>query len=175
VRWRTVFAVYTRCDEGTNVQMVPFPVAGSFPHGSDPACNPPRRAGGCMSIKILIADDSPSIRYLLRLFIEHATDWDVCGEAENGEIAVEKVKKLKPHAVILDLSMPVMNGLEAAREITRIAPNVQMVMFTMHISEQLREDARAAGIKDVISKSDTIRDHLLPSLRNACAGRASAA
>jgi DNA-binding NarL/FixJ family response regulator len=119
-----------------------------------------------MAFKILIVDDSSSIRRLLRFFIEHHTDWQVCGEAENGQIAVKKVTELKPHAVILDLSMPVMNGLQAAREITRIAPNVQMVMFTMHTSDQLRRDAEAAGIKAVISKSDTIDGHLLASLRN---------
>jgi DNA-binding NarL/FixJ family response regulator len=124
-----------------------------------------------MSLKILIVDDSSSIRHLLRFFIEKNTEWQVCGEAENGQIAVKKVAELRPHAVILDLSMPVMNGLEAAREITRIAPNVEMVMFTMHISEQLQKDAREAGIKDVISKSDTIGDHLLASLRNICARR----
>src|SRR5258708_31314960 len=98
-----------------------------------------------MPLRIQIADDSPAIRRLLRFFIEHNTDWQVCGEADNGQIAVEKVAKLKPHAVILDLSMPVMNGLEAAREITRIAPNVQMVMFTMHTTDQLLKDAQAAG------------------------------
>ena len=76
-----------------------------------------------MPFKILIVDDSSSIRQLLRLFIKNHTDWQVCGEAENGQVAVKQVTELKPHAVILDLSMPVMNGLEAAREITRIAPN----------------------------------------------------
>jgi DNA-binding NarL/FixJ family response regulator len=124
-----------------------------------------------MSLKILIVDDSSTIRHALRFFIEHNTDWQVCGEAENGQVAVQKVNELRPHAVILDLSMPVMNGLEAAREISRIAPNVAMVMFTMHTSEQLQKDARAAGINDVISKSDSIGDHLLGSLRNICARR----
>jgi len=119
-----------------------------------------------MAFKILIVDDSSSMRQVLRLFIKHHTDWEVCGEAENGQVAVKKVTELKPHAVILDLSMPVMNGLEAAREIARIAPNVQMVMFTMHTSEQLRKDAEAAGIKDVVSKADTIEGHLLASLRS---------
>jgi DNA-binding NarL/FixJ family response regulator len=119
-----------------------------------------------MPFKILIVDDSSSIRNLLRFFIEHNTDWQVCGEAENGQVAVERVRELKPHAVILDLSMPVMNGLEAAREITRIAPNVQVVMYTMHTSEQLRKDAQAVGIKDVISKSDTIGGHLYASLKD---------
>jgi DNA-binding NarL/FixJ family response regulator len=122
-----------------------------------------------MSIKILIVDDSPPIRHLLRFFIEHNTDWQVCGEAEDGRIAIEKVTELKPHAVILDLSMPVMNGLDAAREITRIAPDVHVVMFTMHVSDELRRDAHAVGIKDVISKTDTIGDHLFASLRNLCA------
>jgi DNA-binding NarL/FixJ family response regulator len=122
-----------------------------------------------MPLKILIVDDSPPIRHLLRFFIEHNTDWQVCGEAENGLIAIEKVVQLKPDAVILDLSMPVMNGLDAAREISRIAPDVQMVMFTMHTNDQLRKDAVAVGIKDVVSKSDTIGDHLLASLRHLCA------
>jgi DNA-binding NarL/FixJ family response regulator len=122
-----------------------------------------------MPLKILIVDDSSEIRQLLRFFIEHNTDWLVCGEAENGQVAVEKVTETTPHAVILDLSMPVMNGLDAAREITRIAPNVQIVMFTMHVSEQLRQDAKDAGIKDLISKSDKIGDHLLASLRTICA------
>ncbi len=151
------------------METVPYPVAGSFPQSSDPASNPPRHAGLNMSFKILIADDSTSIRNLLRLFIEHNTDWQVCGEAENGQVAVEKVATLRPHAVILDLSMPVMNGLDAAREIARIDPEVQIVMFTMHVSEQLRKDAQAVGIKDVVSKSDTIGNHLLASLKTICA------
>ena len=119
-----------------------------------------------MPLKILIADDSSSIRHLVRFFIEHNTDWQVCGEAENGQIAVEKVLALKPEAIILDLSMPVMNGLDAAREIARVAPDVQIVMFTMHTSEQLQKEATAIGIKAVISKSDTIGGHLLASLRS---------
>ena len=71
--------------------------------------------------------------------------------------------------------MPVMNGLEAAREIARIAPHVPIVMFTMHTSEQLRKEAQAAGIKEVISKTDTIADHLIVSLQNLCAPLRSAA
>jgi DNA-binding NarL/FixJ family response regulator len=106
---------------------------------------------------------------MLRFFIEHNTDWQVCGEAENGQVAVEKVAKLKPQAVILDLSMPVMNGLDAAREIARIDSRVQMVMFTMHVSEELRKNAEAVGIKYVISKSDRIGDHLLGTIRAICA------
>jgi DNA-binding NarL/FixJ family response regulator len=121
-----------------------------------------------MSHTILIVDDSPLMRHSLRYCIEQTSDWQVCGEAENGKVAVEKVKELKPDAVILDLQMPVMNGLEAARRITRLAPNTAMVMFTMHNCEQLLKDAQAAGIKDVLSKSNGGAEHLLASLRNAC-------
>jgi len=70
--------------------------------------------------------------------------------------------------VILDLAMPVMNALEAARQISRIAPNTTMIMFTMYESEQLWKEAQAVGIKDVLSKSDGAADHLLGSLRNIC-------
>ena len=79
----------------------------------------------------------------------------MCGEAENGKVAVEKVIGLHPDIVILDLAMPVMNGFEAARQIRGTAPATAMLMFTMHNSRQFLKDAQAAGIKDVLSKSDS--------------------
>jgi DNA-binding NarL/FixJ family response regulator len=115
---------------------------------------------------ILIVDDSTLIRRLLRSYIEPHRGWRVCGEAENGEVAVEKVKELRPDVVILDYQMPVMNGIEAARQIARLAPNTAMVMLTMHNCETLAKDAQAAGIKDVLSKSDEVSDHLMASLKN---------
>ena len=115
---------------------------------------------------ILIVDDSSFIRLLVRRCIEANTAWNVCGEAENGKIAVEKVIQLHPDVVILDFQMPVMNGLEAARQITKIAPNTVLLMFTMHKSEQLAQAAKAAGIRDVVSKSDSVTEHLLASLRS---------
>src|SRR5713101_7260058 len=132
---------------------------------------PAKGIGGCLSHTILIVDDSPLIRHSLRYCIEQNSDWQVCGEAENGKVAVEKVKELKPDVVILDLQMPVMNGLEAARQITHFAPDTALLMFTLHTGEQLLKDARAAGIKDVISKSEDVAEHLLGSLRSACAPR----
>lgn len=86
----------------------------------------------------------------------------------SGKVAVEKVKELQPDIVILDLQMPVMDGLAAARQITVVAPKTAMVMFTMHSNGQLLKAARAAGIKDVVSKSEEIADHLFASLRHAC-------
>ena len=76
-----------------------------------------------MPRRILIVDDNTIIRRSIRECIEENTDWEVCGEAENGRLAIEQVQQLQPDLVILDWQMPVMNGLEAAREIHRIAPS----------------------------------------------------
>jgi two-component system chemotaxis response regulator CheY len=119
-----------------------------------------------MSHRILIVDDSALIRRSLRNCIEQNTEWEVCGEAENGEIAVERVRELDPDVVILDWQMPVMNGLEAAREITRIAPSATVLMITLYDSGRLAQEAHAAGIKEVLSKTDGVSDHLIASLRN---------
>ena len=124
-----------------------------------------------MSHTVLIVDDNAVVRRLVRACIERDRDWDICGEADNGKVAVEKVKELHPEIVILDFQMPVMNGLEAARQITHLAPDTALLMLTMHTGEQLMKDARAAGIKDVISKSEAVAEHLLGSLRRACAAR----
>jgi DNA-binding NarL/FixJ family response regulator len=123
-----------------------------------------------LSRTILIVDDSALIRRSVRSCIEQNSDWKVCGEAENGEVAIEKVKQLNPDVVILDLQMPVMNGLEAAKHIASIAPSVSMVMLTLHNCEQLFKEAQAVGIRDVVPKSGRVADHLLASLKRICAG-----
>ncbi len=121
-----------------------------------------------MSHTILIADDSALIRHSLRHCIEQNSEWEVCGEAENGEVAVEKVKELHPDMVILDWQMPVMNGLEAARQIAVIAPDTRMVMLTLDNCEQLWKDAKQVGISSVLSKSDGVAEHLIASLKSLC-------
>jgi DNA-binding NarL/FixJ family response regulator len=118
-----------------------------------------------MASKILIVDDSRVIRHLIRSSIEEHTNWVVCGEAENGKIAVALVGQLRPHLVILDLSMPVMNGLDAAREISRIAPSMPMIMFTMHAAEALRKDAQRVGIEHVFSKEKGFGGDVLEAMR----------
>ncbi len=127
-----------------------------------------------MPYSILIVDDSAMIRRLLRLCFEHSLEWRVCGEAENGRMAVEKVEELHPDIVIMDFQMPVMNGIEAAREIAHVSPHPAMVMFTMHDCEQLRHEAQAAGIWDVVSKSDRFVERLIAALQNASASASAA-
>ncbi len=120
-----------------------------------------------MAPTILIVDDSALMRRVLRSTIEKDSEWEVCGEAENGKIAVEKVKELHPVVVFLDLQMPVMNGLEAARQINAIAPKTEMLMYTMHNSEQVQKDAHSAVIKQVVSKTDAPAAKLLTFLKLA--------
>ena len=119
-----------------------------------------------MRTKIAIADDSPIIRHFLRLFIQSSTDWQICGEVENGEAAVALVERSHPDLLILDLSMPVMNGLEAARKILPISPRIGIVLFTAHASEQLITEAKRIGIRAVIPKDGaTSMDDLVAALR----------
>lgn len=126
-----------------------------------------------MPYRILLVDDSPLIRKLLRSWIQQQPEWVVCGEAENGREGVDKVLELHPDVVLLDLQMPVMDGMEAARQIGLLAPQVGMkigiVMCTMHASPQLSHDAKAVGISEVVCKSETRPDSLLAALRRACA------
>lgn len=122
-----------------------------------------------MAHRILIVDDSAIIRHSIRACIEHNTDWEVCGEAENGQVAIEKVRALHPDVVTLDWQMPVMNGLEAAREISRIDPFATLLMITLHENRLLTQEARAAGIKEVLSKTDGVSEHLIASLESVAA------
>ena len=115
--------------------------------------------------QILIVDDSKALRSSIRNCIEQDTDWKVCGEAENGQMAIAKVMELQPDLVVLDLAMPVMNGLDAAREITNIAPNLAMVLFTIYVSGELEKEAKAVGIGDVVSKAEGGTEQLLASIR----------
>jgi DNA-binding NarL/FixJ family response regulator len=110
----------------------------------------------------------------LRVVLAQEPRFHICGEAENGQDAVAKVEQLHPDAVILDVSMPVMNGLEAAREIRRVAPSTKIVMFSMHDSSQMMETARQAGADAFVLKSApgqelvrVIRDLLPGASRNS--------
>lgn len=123
-----------------------------------------------LSLRILLVDDHSAIRNSLRVFIHTNTQWKVCGEAENGQIALDKVQELQPDLVILDLSMPVMNGLEAAKRLSKIAPGVATVLFTLHSSPQLQKEAEAVGVRKVLSKSEGIGPHLIAALQTACPG-----
>jgi DNA-binding NarL/FixJ family response regulator len=107
-----------------------------------------------MSVRVLIADDDAAIRRLLRRLIEGHENWTVCGDAGTGEDAVGKASELNPDVIVLDLAMPQMNGLQAAREIARSTPEVPMLLLTVQeVSKELTREARHAGFKGAVSKS----------------------
>lgn len=120
-----------------------------------------------MSLRILLVDDNPLVRESLRSCIESHTDWQICGEAENGQVALEKVAELRPDMVLLDLQMPVMHGFEAAPLIKQMAPDVGIVMVTSHSCEQVIRDAARIGVEHVISKYDWVPEQLIASIRKA--------
>jgi DNA-binding NarL/FixJ family response regulator len=117
-----------------------------------------------VTAKILLVDDSRTMRTVMRLSIERRTDWVVCGEAENGEIAIGMVQTLFPTLVILDLSMPGINGLETARRISAISPGMPMIMFTLHAAPLLWKDAQQVGIQHVFSKEDGFGDSVFEAM-----------
>lgn len=106
-----------------------------------------------MPVRILIADDDAAIRRLLRRLLEDRPDWQVCGEAANGQEAVQQAEKLAPDIAIIDLAMPRMNGFEAAREISKMSPQAAMLLLTVQeVSTQLVSEARDAGFRGAVSK-----------------------
>ena len=109
-----------------------------------------------MSHTILIADDSLFIREALCNVLEGEEDFEVCGEAENGREAVEKAQELHPDLILLDLSMSVMNGLEATRVLKRIMPEVPVIMFSAYSGSSTEKEALSAGASALVSKFEHI-------------------
>jgi CheY-like chemotaxis protein len=105
---------------------------------------------------ILIVDDNAVVRRCLRGIFENE-GWEICGEAENGYDAIEKAQRLCPNLIILDLSMPVMNGMEAAPRLRKMLPEVPIVIFSVHGGRTLEQEALAVGVAAVVSKADNMK------------------
>lgn len=119
--------------------------------------------------QILIADDHEMLRRGIRAMLETQSEWEICGEAINGQEAVEKAGGLRPDLVILDINMPVLNGLAAVRQILRNAPETKILVFTVHDSDQTAKEVRAAGAHACVSKSNASAD-LLRVVKNLLEG-----
>ena len=103
---------------------------------------------------VLIVDDSAFVRQALCELFKQEADFEVCGEAENGKEAIEKAQELRPDLIVLDLSMPVMNGLDAARVLKRLMPTVPLIMYSAFGDKFAEHQARLIGISEVVSKSE---------------------
>jgi CheY-like chemotaxis protein len=108
-----------------------------------------------MATRILIADDNEVARATLSELMQAHDHWEVCAQPGNGRQAVLQAIELKPDIIILDLAMPVMDGLAAAREISKILPLVPIVLYTLHKLPSIELEAKKAGIRQVVLKPDT--------------------
>ncbi len=109
-------------------------------------------------LRILIADDHEVARRGIRALLESHAGWEVCAEAKDGRDAVELAASLKPDVVLLDIGMPNLNGLEAARQISALAPGAAILILTMHDSDNMVRDVLRAGARGFLLKSDAGRD-----------------
>src|SRR5437868_13983927 len=106
-----------------------------------------------MAKTVLIVDDNTNNRQGLCQVFKRETDFRVCGEAENGKEAIAKAMELRPDLIVLDLSMPIMNGLDAARELKQLMPTVPLIMYSLFGDALAEQQARVIGISEVVSKS----------------------
>ena len=121
----------------------------------------PERSILIVAKRILIVDDNEAVRRSLHSLIETDADFEVCGAAENGREAIEVAERTLPDLVIIDLSMPVLDGLQAAPALIEILPGVIVILFTGFEGPHLAEEAHRAGVHAVISKSrpDRLLEH----------------
>lgn len=119
------------------------------------------------SKRILVVDDNAIVRRTLREIIEENPAWQICGEGDNGRVAIELARKLHPDIVVLDFLMPTMNGLQAAECIRRFAPRTNILLFTSENSPRLVRRARDCGVRQVICKAGGGYLHLLDSIQQA--------
>jgi two-component system response regulator NreC len=115
--------------------------------------------------RILIADDHEIVREGVRVIIEREPGWEVCGVAENGRAAVDLVLKLKPDAIVLDLKMPDLDGIEAIKQIKRAVPETEILVLSAYESEELIDQVFESGAKSFVRKADAGR-FLVPALKS---------
>ena len=105
-------------------------------------------------IRILVADDHDVVRQGLTSLLGRRPDWQVCAEASNGREAVKLTERFRPNVAILDLSMPELNGLEATRQIRKVSPETEILVFSMYENEQFVRELLSAGARGYVLKSD---------------------
>jgi DNA-binding NarL/FixJ family response regulator len=129
---------------------------GCFSHLNDAALSVLTLESTPVPKSVLVVDDNALIRQVLcRLFTSEA-GFEVCGEAENGQNAIEKAQALHPDLIVMDLSMPVMNGIDATRALKTLMPTVPVIIFSEYSDVFSEQEARSAGISAMVSKSENV-------------------
>lgn len=106
-------------------------------------------------IRILLVDDNPAVRRYLRAILEQQESWHVCGEARTGAEALHQVLETPPpDLIVLDYQMPDLNGVDVAKQISEMFPAIPILMVTLHLSKQLADAARKAGVRGACAKQD---------------------
>jgi len=139
----------------------------SFPSSDESTDTSPAddtRATRKKRLRVLIADDHEAVRRGLKSAVI-AAGWDVCGEATNGKEAIEQAQALHPDVVVLDISMPIMGGLDAAPHILKAQPKAKVVAFTMHESQQIRQEVARIGFHGLAVKSAPL-SNLLQTIKS---------
>jgi DNA-binding NarL/FixJ family response regulator len=119
------------------------------------------------NIRILLVDDHLAARASLAIILRQENNMEIIGEASDGQMAVELTDELHPDVIVMDVSMPVLNGIEATRQITSDHPDTKVIGFTMKFETNLVEAMQRAGATACLSKSDAI-DNLLNTIRSCC-------
>jgi DNA-binding NarL/FixJ family response regulator len=120
-----------------------------------------------MAKRVLVVDDNVILRRALCQLFTSESDFEICGEAENGQEAIERAQELRPHIILMDFSMPVMNGLDAARALKKLMPAVPVVMFSEYGDVFADNESIAAGISGLVSKTEHF-SVLLDTMRRSC-------
>lgn len=105
-------------------------------------------------IRILIVDDNPTVRRYLRAVLEQQDSWQVTGEARTGAEALQRVSQAPPDLIVMDYRMPGLNGLDVAKQISHSFPKIPILIVTLHLSRQLADAAREAGVRGACAKQD---------------------
>ncbi len=130
-----------------HVSESPFGVRRSYWDGDS-------RNKGFRVTRILLVDDNPAVRRYLRAILEQQETWSVCGEARTGAEALHQVLDSPPDLIVLDYQMPDLNGVDVARQISEMFPQIPILMVTLHLSKQLSEAAQKAGVRGACAKQD---------------------
>jgi DNA-binding NarL/FixJ family response regulator len=113
------------------------------------------------NLRILVADDHDVVRRGIKSLIESRPGWQVCDEARSGREAVAKAEERKPDIVVLDIAIPELNGLEAARRIREMSPDSEILILSVHYSDQLIREILDAGVRGFVVKSDSAQDLII--------------